>query len=431
MRPRSLPVALHLYRGAASAAGFLAPAWLGYRVRKGKEDPARLAERRGIASQPRPSGPLVWMHGASVGEIISLLPLAEKLTSRGFTVLVTSGTLTSSRIAAERLPKGAIHQFVPLDALGFIRRFLDHWTPDLVLVAESELWPNLFCELGARSVPLVLVNGRLSARSAKRWGKLPLSARALLSRIDLCLAQSASDAARFRALGAARVMNCGNLKFDVPPPGAERKAFAEMAGAARERPVFLAASTHPGEDEQVLEAHRMVAERLPDLLTIIAPRHPERGPDIAALAEVSGLEPALRSAGELPGPETAVYVADTIGELGLFYRLAPVVFVGGSLVAHGGQNPIEPAKLGAALLHGPHVSNFAAVYDAIAEARGAIEVAEPVDLARFAYGLLKDRVFREATTAGAARAVVSLGGALDRTLAAIEPYLVQIRLHGK
>lgn len=431
MRPRSLPVALHLYRGAASAAGFLAPAWLGYRVRKGKEDPSRLAERRGIASQPRPSGPLVWMHGASVGEIISLLPLAERLTVRGFTVLVTSGTLTSSRIAAERMPKGAIHQFVPLDALGFIRRFLDHWKPDLVLVAESELWPNLFCELGARSVPLVLVNGRLSVRSAKRWGKLPLSARTLLSRIDLCLAQSAGDAARFRQLGAARVMNCGNLKFDVPPPGAERKAFAEMAGAVRERPVFLAASTHPGEDEQVLEAHRMVAERLPDLLTIIAPRHPERGPDIATLAQEAGLEPALRSAGELPGPETAIYVADTIGELGLFYRLAPVVFVGGSLVTHGGQNPIEPAKLGAALLHGPHVGNFTDVYDAIAEARGAIEVAEPVDLARFAYGLLKDRAFRDATTAGAARAVAGLGGALDRTLAAIEPYLVQIRLHGK
>ncbi len=431
MKGRSLPVALHLYRGAASAAGLLAPAWLAYRVRKGKEDPARLAERRGIASIPRPAGPLVWIHGASVGEVMSLLPLAERLDARGFKVLLTSGTLTSSRIAAERLPAGAIHQFVPLDARGFVRRFLDHWSPDLVLVAESELWPNLFAELGRRSVPLVLVNGRLSARSARRWAKLPMSARALLSRIDLCLAQSAADAGRFRTLGAARVMNCGNLKFDVPPPGADPQAFARMAEAVRGRPVLLAASTHPGEEEQVLEAHRMVAERLPGLLTIIAPRHPERGAAVAALAETAELPVALRSAGALPDPDCAIYVADTIGELGLFYRLAPVTFMGGSLVEHGGQNPIEPAKLGAALLHGPHVWNFTTAYDAIGEARGAVEVSDAVDLARFSYGLLKDRTFREQTTAAAGKAVAALGGALERTLAAIEPYLVQIRLHGR
>lgn len=429
MRGRALPLTLHLYRGASSAASMLAPAWLSYRVGKGKEDPARLAERRGLASAERPQGPLVWVHGASVGEVISVLPLVERLHGRDFNVLLTSGTLTSGKLAAQRLPDGVIHQFMPLDARKFISRFLDHWSPDLVLIAESELWPNLIAELGRRDTPLVLVNGRLSERSARRWARLPKSARALLSRIDLCLAQSAEDAERFQALGAARVMNTGNLKFDVPPPGADQSELDRLAGTLRGRPVLLAASTHPGEDELVLDAHRMISSRMKGLLTIIAPRHPERGDDIAVLGEGKGLAVAQRSREEPLDAKIQLYVADTIGELGLFYRLAPVVFMGGSLVEHGGQNPIEPAKLGAALLHGPHVWNFADTYAHFDAARGALEVADAIDLARFALALFNDRRFHGEVTVAARDAVGTLTGALDRTLAAIEPYLVQMRLH--
>ncbi|MGU3493590.1 3-deoxy-D-manno-octulosonic acid transferase [Xanthobacteraceae bacterium A53D] len=431
MKGRPLPVPLRLYRGVASAATLLAPAWLKYRVSKGKEDPARLSERRGITRTDRPAGPLIWMHGASVGEIVSILPLVERLTGRGFHILLTSGTLTSSRIVARRAPRGVIHQFVPLDAPVFVRRFLDHWKPDLVLLAESELWPNLVTELARNGTAVVMVNGRLSQRSAERWARMPRSARALLSRIDLCLAQTPEDGARFRALGASRVEIAGNLKFDVPPPPADPILLARLQEAIGERPVLLAASTHPGEDELVLAAHRRMSAELPDLLTIIAPRHPERGNDVMRLTEGTGLAGAQRSHGQLPEAGTQIYVADTIGELGLFYRLAPVAFLGGSLVRHGGQNPIEPAKIGTVVLHGPHVWNFGAVYSRLDGDEGAISVADADALAQAALDIFLREGAHERIAGAAWRAVQALGGALDRTVAAVEPYLLQIRLAGK
>lgn len=431
MKGLPLPVTLRLYRGLSGAAGVLAPAWLSYRVSKGKEDPARLAERRGHASAGRPRGPLVWVHGASVGEVNAVLPLIDRLGAAGFDILLTSGTVTSSRVAARHAPPGVIHQFAPLDAPGFVRRFLDHWSPDLVLLAESELWPNLISELGERGTPLVLVNGRLSPRSSARWQRLPRSARALLSCVDLCLAQSEEDARRFAALGLSRVEVAGNLKFDVPAPAADPGALAEMTRATEGRPLLLAASTHPGEDELVIAAHRVLAADLPGLLTIIVPRHPERGPAIQALAEAASLGAARRGLGQLPEAADAIYVADTLGELGLFYRLAPVVFVGGSLVRHGGQNPIEPAKLGCAILHGPHVWNFAAVYQRLDAGHGALPVADAAALAAGARALLADPVERGHVTAAARATVDDLGGALERTLAALSPYLAQIRLSGR
>lgn len=428
MKGRSLPATLRAYRGASVAASILAPAWLSYRVGKGKEDPERLAERRGIASVERPEGPLVWVHGASVGEVNCVLPLIERLHARGFTVLLTSGTLTSSRVAARRAPEGVIHQFVPLDARPFIARFLDHWDPDLVLLAESELWPNLLYDLSQRGTPIVLVNGRLSPRSMRRWSRLSRSALALLSRVDLCLAQSDEDADRFRALGAPRVEISGNLKFDVPAPPADEEALAAWSGAIAGRHVLLAASTHSGEEALVMAAHKALRKEIHDLVTVIAPRHPERGAEIVELAEQAGLVTAQRSTGGLPKPETDIYVADTIGELGLFYRTAPVVFLGGSLVEHGGQNPIEPAKLGAVVLHGPHVWNFSAIYAKLDGDGGAIPVNDIKELARSAFVMLRDPA-RAARVAEAARASVNaLGGALDRTLGAIEPYLIHIWL---
>lgn len=431
MKGRKLPLTLRAYRRASSVAALLAPAWLSYRVRKGKEDPARLAERRGYASTERPPGPLVWVHGASVGEVISVLPLIERLSQRGFRVLLTSGTLTSSRVAERRAPPGVIHQFVPLDARAFVARFLDHWSPDLVLLAESELWPNLLAELGRRGTPVVLVNGRLSERSATRWKKLPKSARALLSRVDLCLAQSEEDGARFRALGTPRVEVCGNLKFDVPPPSADTAELQRLDKALGKRPILLAASTHEGEEALMIEAHEILTSKIPELVTVIAPRHPERGLDVAALAQAADLATRQRSLGELPDRETDIYIADTIGELGLFYRMAPVVFMGGSLVEHGGQNPIEPAKLGAVVLHGPHVWNFANIYERLDSDEGAAEVTDALGIARAAYALIKDPQLHGEMADAAHAAVTSLGGALDRTLVAIEPYLVHIRLQAR
>src|SRR6476661_6306197 len=337
-----------------AAAPFL-PLLLSYRLRRGKEDATRLKERRGETDIARPAGPLVWVHGASVGEITAVLPLIEHLCKEGFAVLVTSGTTTSAELAQHRLPPGAVHQFVPLDVPKFAERFLDHWRPDLALFVESDLWPNLVLASAARKIPLVLLNGRLSQRSFTRWSRIPQTIGALLKRLDLCLAQSPADAERYAQLGGQRVAMTGNLKLDVPAPPAEPAAVDALRAAIAGRPVIAAASTHAGEEAAVMDAHQRLRRRFPGLLTIIVPRHPHRGAEIAELARAATLTPALRSRGETLDARTDIYVADTMGELGLVYRLSPVVFMGGSLVEPGGQNPIEPIKLGAAILHGPHV----------------------------------------------------------------------------
>lgn len=419
---------MHAYRAATWLATPLASLLLARRLQRGKEDGERLAERRGIASVARPAGPLVWLHGASVGEVLAVTTLIDQLRARGFRVLLTSGTVTSARLAQSRLPPDVIHQFVPLDSPVFVRRFLRHWRPDLVLLAESELWPNILAEVNARRTPLVLVNARMSRRSFERWRRIPRSAAALLSRIDLCLAQGEPDGEHLRTLGAPRVMVTGNLKFDTPPPPADIVAFDALRTATLNRPILIAASTHPGEEEAVLEAHRRLAATLPSLLTIIAPRHPERGEQVEALAAERGLTSVRRSQDQLPDADTALYVMDTIGELGLCYRLGPVAFLGGSLIRHGGQNPIEPVRLDACILHGPHVSNFAEIYARLDEAGGAVPVADAAALAEQAGILLADIGRRQSMIAAAQAVLDGFGGALGHTLSAIDPYLVQIRL---
>ncbi|MDB5641971.1 MAG: 3-deoxy-D-manno-octulosonic acid transferase [Hyphomicrobiales bacterium] len=419
---------LRAYGSATAMFAPLGPAVLNWRKRRGKEDARRLRERLGIAGAPRPQGPLAWLHGASVGEGLALLPLVEKLRARGFHVLVTTGTVSSAQVLAGRLPGGAIHQYIPLDAARYMRRFLDHWRPDLVMLAESELWPNLIMEVKLRNLPLVLVNARLSERSFQRWQRLPGFISALLGGIDLCLAQSRDDAARLMMLGAPRVQVAGNLKFDVPAPPVNADKLADLSAMVGPRPVWVAASTHAGEEEIALSVHRHLLKKFPNLLTIIVPRHAQRGADIATLAIANGLATGLRSRGDQPGSFTGVYIADTMGELGLFYRVASIVYLGKSMVAQGGQNPIEPAKLGAAILHGPHVANFQEVYRTLDDARGAIEVGDADTLARTLSLLLSDTALLRKTARAAAEAVDGLGGATSNTLSALEPWFMHLRL---
>jgi 3-deoxy-D-manno-octulosonic-acid transferase len=422
------PLSFAAYRGLTSAATPLAPLWLGYRLRQHKEHPERLCERYGRATRARPPGPLVWMHAASVGEMLSIVPLIERLRTEHLNVLVTSGTLTSAWLAGQRLPGGVIHQFVPLDMPRFVIRFLDHWRPDLGMFVESDLWPNIIMAASGRGIPLALVNGKLSERSFTRWRKTPRMISALLRRFDLCLTQSDADAARYRELGAARVIMTGNLKLDVPPPSAEPARLAELQAATAGRLVVAAASTHPGEEESIIEAHRRLKQIFPALLTIVAPRHPERGPAVRDLVRTAGLHVALRSRNELPLPTTDIYVADTLGELGILYRIAAIVLMGGSLVQHGGQNPIEAAKLGAAILHGPHVWNFADIYSTLDRAGAAEQVSDAGNLAARMEMLLKNKQARQAAADAAFKTVEALTGALERTLAALEPHLLKLRL---
>ncbi len=423
-----LPWTLRAYQGFAAMATPLSRVVLARRLRRGKEHPQRLAERRGESSVPRPPGPLIWAHGASVGEMLAVIPLVEGLRARNFNVLVTSGTVTSARLADRRLPQGVIHQFIPLDAPRYAARFFEHWRPSLALLAESDLWPNLILSCTERNIPLILVNGRLSERSFTRWRYLPHTISTLLSRFDLCLTQSEPDAERYSELGAPRVSMTGNLKLDVPAPPVDAGKLTAIRAVVRQRPVIAAASTHPGEEAVIIDAHRRLKQTFPGLLTVIAPRHPERGSGVVEIATAAGLNAVARSRGLLPDRGTDVYVADTIGELGLIYRLAPIVFMGGSLVRHGGQNPIEAAKLGAAILHGPHVWNFNEIYAALDEARGAEEVLDVNRLAVRIGAWLTDAAARKQVADSALATVENLGGALRRTLSAIEPYLMQLDL---
>jgi 3-deoxy-D-manno-octulosonic-acid transferase len=423
-----LPFSLRVYRMLSAAVAPLADAVLARRLKRGKEDILRLDERKGESAIARPAGPLMWVHGASVGELISIIPLVERVRGKDFNVLVTSGTVTSAKLAEDRLPPGVIHQFVPLDVPRFVNRFLAHWRPDLALVVEGDLWPNLILGSTARGIPLILINGRVSERSFHRWRRLPGSIAALLRCFDLCLAQSAGDAARYADLGAPRVVTTGNLKLDVPEPPADPGKLKALKEAIGERTLIAAASTHPGEETAVIDTHRRLRATFPGLLTIIAPRHPDRGPGILDIAIAANLKVRLRSRGELPDADTDVYIADTMGELGLLYRVAPIVFVGGSLAAHGGQNPIEPAKLGAAILHGPNVWNFAEIYAALDAGHGAEQVGDVGKLTVRMGALLKDRDARRAAVEAGRETVNLLGGALDKTLAALEPYLMQIHL---
>jgi 3-deoxy-D-manno-octulosonic-acid transferase len=424
-----LPAGLLLYRLVSRAAAPLAPVLLARRVKRGKESRQRLPERRGESRIARPDGPLIWLHGASVGELASVLPLIERIRARGIPILVTTGTVTSGGLAEQRLPRGVVHQFIPIDVPRFVGRFLDHWRPDLALFVESDLWPNMIIEASERGVPMVIINGRLSEDSYRRWRRLPNSIANLLQRLDLCLAGTASDATRFGELGALQVFTTGNLKLDVPAPPADPDALAVLQDAIGDRPVIAAASTHAGEEEAIVEAHLRLRANFPGLLTLIAPRHPERGSGVVAIAAAAGLSTAQRSRGELPTRNTEVYIADTMGELGLLYRVSPAVFMGGSFVKHGGQNPIEAAKLRTAILHGPHVWNFAEIYAALDGAHGAEPLTGPERLVAHLAAWLSDpdACARVADTGHAV--VEQLGGALDRTLTSLDPYLMQLQLH--
>jgi 3-deoxy-D-manno-octulosonic-acid transferase len=287
----------------------------------------------------------------------------------------------------------------------------------------------MIIEASDRGVPMVLVNGRLSEDSYRRWRRLPNSIANLLQRLDLCLTGTAPDAMRFGELGAPQVFTTGNLKLDVPAPPADPTALAALQDAIGDRPVIAAASTHAGEESSVLEAHIRLRANFPGLLTLIAPRHPQRGADIVAIAAAAGLSVAMRSRGELPNRNTDIYVADTVGELGLLYRVAPAVFIGGSLVKHGGQNPIEAAKLGAAILHGPHVWNFGEIYAALDDAHGAEPIAGPDRLVAHLAAWLSDPDACARVADAGHTVVETLGGALDRTLASLDPYLMQLQLH--
>lgn len=380
------------YRIVTSALSPLITIWLRIRQLRGKESRERFNERFGYAKITRPKGMLLWLHAASVGEANSVLFLIEQIKSRfsDINILLTTGTVTSAKLIEKRAIPGVIHQFVPVDTPEATNRFLKHFRPDIGFWVESELWPNLVINAKARGCLMFIINGRMSVKSYNSWQKFALlMIYQMLNCFELVFAQSENDGQRFRALGAREVRCVGNLKYDAAALPCNESDLFSLQQQIGIRQVWLAASTHHNEEEQVIKAYNLVAAKHLDLLTIIAPRHPQRGEEIAKMTAKSG-KTALRSRGDKITADTKFYIADTLGELGLFYRLSEIVFMGGSLVTHGGQNPLEPARLRCSIITGPHTENFSVIYKEMENLSICVRVNDATELATKVNSLMQD-----------------------------------------
>lgn len=414
------------YRWMTRFASPLVDLYLHRRLKAGKEDAERFGERLGTPSRPRPDGSLVWIHGASVGESLSALPLVRAIRKSWpeTNILVTTGTVTSAKLMLERLPDRAFHQYAPIDRLSGVKSFLDYWRPDIALWMESEFWPNLLLETASRETPMLLINGRVSDRSFTRWRKNLPMIQALLRSFALTLGQTEEDADRLRALGAPDVDCLGNLKAAADPLPCGTDELEAMRQRLAGRPRWLAASTHPGEEIFCLDVHESLREKHPGILTIIVPRHPRRGPSIRrTLSGETDVAVGLRSAGDAPTPETGIYIADTIGELGLFYRLCPMAFIGKSLGADGGQNPLEAARVGSAILFGPNMTNFREMANRILARGAAIQIHSAADLSDNLSRLLSAPEDIEKLRNAALAHANEEARALDRILDGLMPHL--------
>ena len=421
---------LSLYRGLSFAVAPFLRGFLEKRKSHGKEHPDRITERFGQPSQSRPAGSILWVHAASVGEAISILSLVNKINHEypSLSIIITTGTVTSAAILAERLPKNIIHQFIPVDQPIWVQRFLDHWKPDLVLWVESEFWPNLLRATKAREIPIVLINARISSNSFRRWRRVPRTISRLLGYFSVCLAQSHQDADKLMQLGANDVRAPGNLKYAADPLPVDDSMLTALWNIISTRPVWIAASTHRGEEEAVANAHYAIATNHPGLLTIIIPRHPIRGKEIALYLTDLGLTVALRSENKPVQTGTQIYIADTVGELGLFYRISPIAFIGGTLIPHGGQNMLEAAKLECAIIHGPSTSNFTFITNKFSEVGGAIKVKNDLELADAVSNLFKDEKRRKEQISAALGVAKSQDGVLDSIMEELLPFFAPFEI---
>ena len=401
-----------------------------FRVREGKEDRERLPERMGNTARARPMGKLIWIHAASVGESLSMLPLLDALLANNdCNALVTTGTVTSAQLLARRLPPRAFHQYVPLDHPIWVRRFMNYWKPDFAIFIEGELWPNLLMALRSRRVPAVLVNASLSNKSARRWRFARSLLKRILNSFELVLAATKEDEVRFQKLGITHTEAVGHLKFAAAPLPVDENELTRCRAAIGDRPVWLAASTHQGEEEIAASVHQQLAPRIPGLLTIIAPRHPARMGDITTTCAAYNLSYCPRSSGRLPTPDDDIFIADTLGEMGLFYRLAPVTFLGGSLVPIGGHNVVEPMQLGSAIIVGPHMESLRDIAQRLLAKNAIMQVVNADELVIAVQKLLTDAIAREAQLTAATAALEIESHTLEKILTEMTPALTRAGIY--
>ncbi len=400
--------------------------YLFWRKKNDREDNIRFKERFGRPSMERPAGKLIWIHGASVGESLSIFPLiailADKYPDVNF--LITTGTVTSAKLIASRLPPKTIHQYVPVDILPYVTHFIKHWHPDLALWVESELWPNLITGI-SKNCPLIMINGRISPKSYASWQKYGSFIKEILKCFSLCLAQSQHDAQRLKDLGANNVKYSGNIKYDAPALPFDTEKLAQLTKLLSNRPCFIAASTHKNEEKIIAAVHAQLKAKYPALLTIIIPRHPTRCNEILEDISTYNLDVSVRSKGQLFNDKTDIYLADTMGELGIFYRLANIVFIGGSLVQHGGQNPLEAARLGCAIITGPYTFNFVEIKREFDEKNAIITVNDAQSLAAAINDLLENTEKTANMIASAYELVNEKNGILKTVVEEISSYTKQ------
>ena len=396
------------------------------RKKIGKEDPKRFNERVGRPTMKRPEGRLVWLHGASVGESISMLPLINRLLELypDIHVMVTTGTTTSAEVMAKRLPERAFHQYLPIDNPVFTKRFVRYWQPTIALWFESEFWPATLSTIKKRNIPLILINGRISNKTFKRWQQFEFIIKELLSCFTACLGQSEEDAYRLRVLGAKDAMCLGNLKYaglPIPVDAEKKKEILEQIG---QRPLWLVSSTHSDEEAKIGRFLAELKEKHPHLLTLIAPRHPNRGVEVRdCLRDQYNLNVALRSENEKITAKTDVYIADTIGEMGIWYEISPIVFVGGSLIPHGGQNFMEPSRCRDAVIVGPHMHNFNDAMTRAKRADAIIQVNDVIDLISIVDQLLSNKELLEAKRSLAYNWATGEAKVLDGIVEKIQGYM--------
>lgn len=402
----SFSPALTLYSGATTALGAFAPVWLNARARAGKEDPARLRERFGRYDRARPAGDLIWFHAASVGESGVALALIEAMAAKeaSLSFLISTGTRTSADLVARRQLPRLHHVYAPLDRGDCVRRFIAHWRPDAGVFVESEIWPNLILAAQRSAVPLALVNARMSVKSLARWQAWRTAGEKLTKAFAWVSAADARTSQTLAELRGTEPPLLGNLKLAAPAPKIDARARDALKAEIGARPLWLAASTHEGEDNIALEAHARLCKTYPDALLILAPRHPDRGAAIAALAQGAPRRSLFQPIGQSP-----VYVADTLGEMGVLFDLAPAALIAGSLLPHlKGHNPIEAAKLDAAIVSGPYVESFADVFAVLFARHAAVQAGDAAAIAAAIAALWSDQGARQAQL-DAARAFTAEG----------------------
>ncbi|RCL00720.1 MAG: 3-deoxy-D-manno-octulosonic-acid transferase [Candidatus Tokpelaia sp. JSC189] len=416
-----------VYRGLGVFLYPLVPPYLSWRAVRAKEEKKCFRERIGKPSKPRPEGPLIWFHASSVGETIALMPLIERILLLDIKILLTTGTIASAQLVRERFKTRLIHQYVPLDFASAVRRFLDHWKPDLVLVCESEIWPMRINELAQRRIPQILLNARFSERSYNSWKRYTFLAREIFSKFSVVICQSSADAERYKKFDVPRVMVSGNLKADVVLPGhsCELGRYRDAIGS---RPNWAAISTHEGEELMAARVHTILRKRYPDLLTIIVPRHLKRVDAIIQMLKDNNYSFSRKSLDELPNARTDILLGDTIGDMGLYLRLTEIAFVGKSLMAKGGHNPLEPAMIGAVILSGPNIENFRKIYQEFMKNKAARLVDDSSMLAGYIHHLLDRPDLRQKMIESAHQTAFRMSGALKRTFEILNPFLQPLTL---